>query len=165
MSQARTDLILTAAALALLLLAGLILAATGTTRQLLAWAWERHANVLSWYIRPLFLLPLAYFSYKRWISGIVVTLIALATGIAWFPAPEQVQPRIAEFLAFERAWLTFGWTPEKVLSWTLALTGLAAVCLAFCGAHWRGDWSSSPPSPSARWPGECLRERAPARPC
>jgi hypothetical protein len=26
----------------------------------LAWAWERHHNVLSRYVRPLFVLPLAY---------------------------------------------------------------------------------------------------------
>jgi hypothetical protein len=122
---------LTVAVLGLLLFAGLALAVTGTTRQVLAWAWERHANILSWYIRPLFLLPLAYFSYKRWISGIVFTLVALATSIAWFPAPERVRPEVAEFLAFERAWLTSGWTPEKVFSWTLAVAGLAVLCLAF----------------------------------
>ncbi|HEX8507919.1 MAG TPA: hypothetical protein VF635_00255 [Propionibacteriaceae bacterium] len=127
----RTDLMLTAAVLGLLVLAGLTLTVTGTTRQVLGWAWDRHANILSWYIRPLFLLPIAYFSYKRLVSGIVLTLIALATSIAWFPVPAQVQPDIAEFLAFERAWLTSGWTPEKVLSWTLAVAGLAAVCLAF----------------------------------
>jgi uncharacterized membrane-anchored protein YitT (DUF2179 family) len=126
-----TDLIVTAALLGLLLLSVLTLAATGTTTQVLSWAWERHANILSWYIRPLFLLPLAYFSYKRCISGIVLTLVALATSIAWFPAPAQVQPQIEEFLAFERAWLTSGLTPEKVLSWSLAVAGLAAVCLTF----------------------------------
>ena len=127
----RTDLMLTAAVLGLLLLAGLTLAVTGATRQVLGWAWDRHATILSWYIRPLFPLPLAYFSQKRRISGIILTLIALATSIAWFPQPERVRPEVAEFLAFERAWLTSGWTPEKVLSWTLALAGLAALCLAF----------------------------------
>jgi hypothetical protein len=115
----------------LLLLAGLILVATGATAHVLGWAWERHANILSWYVRPLFLLPLAYVSYKRWISGIVVTLVALATSMAWFPAPGSVPPEVAEFLAFERAWLTSGWTPEKVLSWTLVVVGLATLCLAF----------------------------------
>jgi uncharacterized membrane-anchored protein YitT (DUF2179 family) len=130
-SSRRTDLALTAAALGLLLLAGLTLAVTGTTGQVLGWAWERHANLLSWYIRPLFLLPLAYFSYKHWISGIVLTLIALATSIAWFPRPDRVEPMVAEFLAFERAWLTSAWTTDKVLSAALALAGLAAVCLAF----------------------------------
>ena len=127
----RTDLMLAAAVVGLLLLAGLVLAATGTLVDVLDWAWERHANILSWYIRPLFLLPLAYFSYRRRVSGVVVTLVALATSMAWFPAPEQVQPEVAEFLAFERDWLTSGWTPEKVLSWGLALAGLTAMCLAF----------------------------------
>src|SRR3712207_9489564 len=92
----RTDLIVTAAVLGLLLLAGLTVAATGTTGQLLSWAWERHANVLSWYIRPLFALPLAYFSYRRRVSGIVLTLLALATSIAWFPRPDPVQPMVED---------------------------------------------------------------------
>ena len=161
----RTDLWVSAALLGLLLLAGLILAITGTTVPLLGWAWERHANILSWYIRPLFLLPLAYFSFRRWISGIVLTLIALATSMAWFPAPEHVRPEVAEFLAFERVWLTSGWTPEKVLSCTLAAAGLAMVCLAFWKRSLAFAWSSSPPWPSARWPGESSKAGAPAGPC
>jgi hypothetical protein len=127
----RMDLILTTAVLGLLLLGGLTVAATGSTERLLGWAWERHANILSWYIRPLFVLPLAYFSYQRWISGIVLTLIALATSIAWFPRPDQVQPMVEEFLAFERAWLTSGWTPGKVLMGALSVVSLGALCLAF----------------------------------
>jgi len=127
----RKDLILTTAVLALLLLGGLTVAATGSTEQLLGWAWERHANILSWYIRPLFVLPLAYFAYKRSVSGIVLTLIALATSMAWFPRPDQVQPMVGEFLAFERAWLTSRWSPGKVLMGALSAVGLGALCLAF----------------------------------
>ncbi len=127
----RMDLILTTAVLGLLLLVGLTVAATGSTERLLGWAWERHANILSWYIRPLFALPLAYFSYRRWISGILLTLIALATSIAWFPRPDHVPPMVEEFLAFERAWLTSGWTPGKVLMGALSAVALGALCLAF----------------------------------
>jgi hypothetical protein len=29
------------------------------------WAWARHHNILSWYIRPLFLLPFCLFAYRR----------------------------------------------------------------------------------------------------
>jgi len=71
--------------------------------------------VLSWYIRPLFLLPLTYFSYKRSLPGIILTLVALAINMFWFPAPDRVDPRVEEFLAFEKEWLTGEWTLAKVL--------------------------------------------------
>ncbi len=57
-------------------------------------AWERHHNVLSWYVRPLFILPLAHFSYRRSLSGIALTLVALWTSVFWFPAPARVDPRV-----------------------------------------------------------------------
>ena len=66
------------------------------------WAFDRHANPLSWYIRPLFLLPLAWFGYRRSGWGIAGTLVALATGMFWVPAPADSDPRIMEFLAFEQ---------------------------------------------------------------
>jgi hypothetical protein len=127
----RTDIILTAGTLVLALLAGAVLAATETLDGFLSWAWERHHNVLSWYIRPLFLLPLAYFAYRRSLSGIVLTLVAIATSMFWFPAPERVDPRVEAFLAFEREWLTGEWTTEKmVLALTVPLI-VGVLCLAF----------------------------------
>lgn len=79
-----------------------------------SWAWARHHNELSWYIRPLFLLPFAYFSYRRSPTGIVLTLVALATSMAWFPAPEHPSPEAIEFLAAEREYLLGTWTPAKL---------------------------------------------------
>ena len=38
--------------------------------ELAAWAWARHHNILSWYIRPLFLLPFCFFAYRRSLPGI-----------------------------------------------------------------------------------------------
>ena len=35
-----------------------------------AWAWARHHNILSWYIRPRFLLPFCLFAYRRSLLGI-----------------------------------------------------------------------------------------------
>ena len=61
----RIDVFLSAATLALVLLAAAAVAATGTTNEFVAWAWARHHNVLSWYVRPLFLLPFCYFAYRR----------------------------------------------------------------------------------------------------
>jgi hypothetical protein len=97
----------------------------------LAWAWEGHHNVLSWYVRPLFVLPLAYFSYRRSLSGIALTLVALATSMFWFPAPEPVDPGVEEFLAFEREWLTGKWTMAKVATTLPVPFILGTMCLAF----------------------------------
>jgi hypothetical protein len=95
------------------------------------WAWERHHNVLSWYIRPLFLLPLAWAAYRRSIAGILLTLLALATSMAWFPAPQVADPKVEEFLAFEKEWLTGHWDAAKIAWSLLPPAGLAAYCLAF----------------------------------
>lgn len=97
--------------------------------ELASWAWARHHNELSWYIRPLFLLPFAYFSYRRSGWGIALTLVALATSMAWFPAPEHPTPGAIEFLAAEREYLLGEWTVAKIamaLLVPLMLGGLAA---------------------------------------
>ena len=60
-----TDVVLATTTLVTVPLAAVALAATGTLDEFLSWTWERRHNVLSWYVRPLFILPLAYFSYKR----------------------------------------------------------------------------------------------------
>lgn len=127
----RTDVLVAVGVSISVSLVAVVLAVAGLLDGFLLWAWERHHNVLSWYVRPLFILPLAYFSYRRSLSGIAFTLVALATSMFWFPAPEDVDPKIAEFLAFEKAWLTGAWTSEKVVS-TLAVPAvLAMLCLAF----------------------------------
>lgn len=38
------------------------------------WIFLRHANQASWYIRPLFLIPLCLFAYKRSLGGIFITI-------------------------------------------------------------------------------------------
>ncbi|MGK5168867.1 hypothetical protein [Geodermatophilus sp. CPCC 205761] len=95
------------------------------------WAFDRHANPLSWYIRPLFLLPLAWFAYRRSGWGMACTLVALASSIFWFPAPAQPDPQVLEFLDFERKWLTGNWNAQKTLLALVAPLSLAAFCLAF----------------------------------
>ena len=80
-----------------------------------AWAWDRHHNVLSWYIRPLFLLPFCFFAYRRNVAGIVVTLVALVTSMAWFPAPAQPDPAVVQMLEVERDYLLGEWTLGKIV--------------------------------------------------
>ena len=127
----RKDAVLAAGVLMAASLAVAVLAAMGSLEGFLPWAWERHHNVLSWYVRPLFVLPLAYFSYRRSLSDVAITLVALATSMFWFPAPERADPRVEEFLAFEREWLTGGWTAEKALSALAVPLILGVLCLAF----------------------------------
>jgi hypothetical protein len=79
-----------------------------------AWVWDRHHNILSWYIRPLFLLPFCWFAYRRSPIGIALTLLALVTSMAWFPAPANPDPAVVAMLDTEKAYLLGTWTPAKV---------------------------------------------------
>jgi hypothetical protein len=127
----RTDVILSLATLALVIVAAGAVVATASTDEFVAWAWARHHNVLSWYVRPLFLLPFCYFAYRRSLLGIVITLLALATSMFWFPAPEHASPAVKEMLKAEEAYLTANWTLWKVLIALLVPLTLAALGLAF----------------------------------
>jgi len=107
-----------------------------TLYDFLNWAWERHHNPLSWYIRPLFVLPFCYFAYQRSWRGITVTLLALASSMFWFPKPAEVDPRAEAFLAMERQYLTGEWTFVKA-----ALTALVPLFFVLLGwAFWRRSW-------------------------
>lgn len=93
------------------------------------WAWARHHNILSWYIRPLFFIPFCYFAYKRSWRGIILTLVGLATSMFWFPAPARPDPEVVAMLEAERAYLTGPWEWWKLLigllvPGTLTLLGL-----------------------------------------
>ena len=77
------------------------------------------------------MLPFCYFAYKRNLWGIVLTVVALATSMFWFPVPERVDPRAAEFLAVEREYLTGDWTLTKVLLALLVPVSFAALAVAF----------------------------------
>jgi hypothetical protein len=102
----------------------------------LAWAWARHHNMLSWYIRPLFLIPFCYFAYKRSWIGIVGTIIALATSMFWFPAPATPDPMAVEFLAMEQEYLTGTWTV-----WKIALSMIVPITFTLLGmAFWKRSW-------------------------
>jgi len=113
--------------LVLLTVAGM--AAMGTLDEL--GAWERHHNVMSWYIRVLFLLPFCYFAYKRSLFSIVLTLVALATSMFWFPAPARPDPKAIEFLAMEREYLAGEWTTTKILLGLLVPGSLVALAVVF----------------------------------
>ncbi len=102
---------------------------------LLDWAWQRHHNPLSWYVRPLFLIPFAFFAWAklgrdsrhppgaRHEHGLV-------------PAPRRVDPGVQEFLAVEREWLLGTWTLAKV-----AFSATVPLFFLLLGAaFWRRAW-------------------------
>jgi hypothetical protein len=91
---------------------------------------------LSWYIRPLFIVPFIYFAYKRSWKGMIVTILALATSIFWFPAPATVDPMVAQFLEAEKAYLTGAWTTQKIL---LSLT-VPSFFFLLALAFWKRSW-------------------------
>ena len=127
----RTDVILATGTLGLAIVAVLAVAAKGNTGDFIAWAWERHHNVLSWYIRPLFLLPFCFFAYKRSLWGMTLTLLALATSMFWFPAPGESSTAVKEMLGAERKYLTGNWTLWKVLIALLVPASFVVLGLAF----------------------------------
>ncbi|HRP53981.1 MAG TPA: hypothetical protein PLI97_10800, partial [Fluviicola sp.] len=46
-----------------------IISAT-SSKTFLNWVFERHQNQMSWFIRPVFLIPFCFFAYKRSWAGI-----------------------------------------------------------------------------------------------
>ncbi len=83
------------------------------------WVWSRHHNPLSWHIRPLALLPFTFFAYKCSLTGMMFSILVLATSMAWFPKPAHIDADAVKFLVMELDYLTSTWIPVKIL---LALT-------------------------------------------
>jgi hypothetical protein len=81
----------------------------------LSWAWARHHNILSWYIRPMFIIPFVLFAYRRSWKGVVATVIALFTSMFWFPAPAVADPAVENFLQAEKEYILGTWDFAKIL--------------------------------------------------
>lgn len=118
-------------ALVFLLLIAIFLILSLSSEGFFSWAWERHHNQLSWYIRPLFLIPFCYAAYKRSWAGIFGTLFLLLTSMFWFPKPEVVSEQVQQFLALEIEYLTGDWNLAKILISSLVPISLGALAFAF----------------------------------
>ena len=101
--------------------------------ELVTWAWARHHNVLSWYVRPLFLLPFCFFAWRRSWTGTIGTVLALMSSVAWFPAPRTPDPAVIEMLRVEEEYLLGEWTIGKV---AIALV-IPLVFVGIGAALWR----------------------------
>jgi uncharacterized membrane protein len=102
----------------------------------LSWVWARHHNELSWYVRPLFLLPFCYFAYRRSVWGIVLTLLIFPTSLFWFPAPENPSPRVEGYLVWERQFLLEG----SVVARVALVLMVVAFFVALAAAFWKRSW-------------------------
>ncbi|MBS1747039.1 MAG: hypothetical protein JST21_12785 [Bacteroidetes bacterium] len=85
----------------------------------LNWVFERHQNQMSWFIRPVFLIPFCFFAYRRSWAGISITIFCLFTSMFWFNKPEIINEEERIFLQFEKSWLNAEWDYKK---WMLILT-------------------------------------------
>lgn len=100
------------------------------------WAFARHHNVLSWYIRPLFIIPIVIFAFKKSLAGIFISIFALFTSMFWFPAPETSNEQVLSFLAYEMEYLKGTWTAQKIIM-SLAVP-LFFILLIL--AAWKRNW-------------------------
>lgn len=112
-------------------LIALFIAAMALSEPFFEWAFARHQNQWSWYLRPIFLIPACYFAYQRSLAGIAVTLFLLLTSMFWFPEPALVDERVREFLAMEKDYLRSVWGLEKILFALLVPISLGALFAAF----------------------------------
>jgi len=95
------------------------------------WIFERHHNQWSWYIRPLFIIPFCYFSYKKSWSGIAITIFALFTSMFWFNKPKEVNEQVITFLQFEKDWLYGPCDAKKILLLLTVPLSMFALGLSF----------------------------------
>ncbi len=133
------------------------------------WAWDRHHNPLSWYIRPMFIIPFCYFAYRRSLGGVLLTIFGLLTSMFWFPKPDAPDAQVVEFLRMEKEYLLGPWPWWKILIsatipawffwlalalWTRSfISGAAAITAAMAGklawSFYFGNesaWTLVPPS-------------------
>jgi hypothetical protein len=96
----------------------------GANQEFFEWAFARHQNILSWYIRPIFMIPICYFAFKRNASGISATIFLLLISMLWFPRPDVIDPKVAEFLTMEREYLTGNWTGSKIAVTSIVPTSM-----------------------------------------
>ncbi len=83
--------------------------------ELLNWAYKRHQNQLSFYIRPLLLLPYCWFAYKKSISGMAISFLMIMTSMFWFNEPAEPNEDVALFLEMEKNWIKQPLTWYKTL--------------------------------------------------
>ena len=107
-----------------------------TNRDFFTWAFSRHQNILSWYIRPLFIIPIVIGAYKQSFSILFMSIFGLFTSMFWFPEPAVVDKSVDGFLNFEKTYLTSGWSPDKIV----ALIAIILFFIFLIFTTWNRKW-------------------------
>ena len=87
------------------------------------WAFRRHLNPFSWYIRPLFLLVLVYAAYKRSWKGVLVTFVLMMSSMVWFPEPKKIDLQMKKVLEFEQMLLSSQVSAVLTIAFMLVFLG------------------------------------------
>jgi hypothetical protein len=83
-------------------------------------------------------LPFCYFAHKKSAAGLVLTIVGVTSSMFWFPAPSEVDPRAAAFLAMERQYVTGEWNWAKT-----GMTALIPTWFVLLGwTFWRRSWAA-----------------------
>ncbi|MCI4137735.1 hypothetical protein MMJ09_11670 [Bacillus vallismortis] len=98
-------------------------------QDILDWAFRRHLNPLSWYIRPLFLLVLVYAAYQRSWKGIIIIFVLMMSSMVWFPEPKKIDLHMQKVLEFEQKLL--GSPISAVLTIAFMMVFLGLILAAF----------------------------------
>ena len=101
------------------------------------WVFQRHHNMLSWYTRPLFIIPIIWSAYKKLFSGISISIFGLFTSMFWFPKPNITNPEIVKFLNFEVNYLKSGWTIDKIVLFFTVIIFFVFIIVSTWTKNWK----------------------------
>lgn len=102
-----------------------------TSSDFLEWMFSRHQNQLSWYIRPLLLIPFCFFAFKNSWAGLSITIFCIVTSMFWFPEPQFVNKQVEDFLQYEIDYLTGKWDATKIMLTLLVPISLFILAMGF----------------------------------
>lgn len=108
-----------------------------TNDQFFNWAFARHHNILSWYVRPIFIIPIVLFAYKKSWAGVFASIFALFTSMFWFPVPATSSSDVLSFLAYEMEYLKGSWDIAKILMTLTVPVFFVMIILAAWQRNWK----------------------------
>ena len=95
------------------------------------WYFSRHANVLSWLIRPVFMIGFCYFALKRNATLAAAMIFLTLLSSVFFPTPDVVNPTVEEFLAKEKEWILGPLSVMKLTELGALIAGIFLLGYAF----------------------------------